>query len=97
MHYLLASILLEQGDLERAASALQRSLYLDPDFVLAHFALGNLMLRSGKPSESNRCFENARTLLARYGQDEVLPESSEITAGRLAAILGAIHRTETAA
>jgi chemotaxis protein methyltransferase CheR len=97
MHYLQASILLEQGELERAASALHRTLYLDPDFVLAHFTLGNLMLRSGKFSESNRCFENAQNLLMHYGQDEVLPESSQITAGRLAAIIGAIQRTETAA
>jgi len=35
-HYLRAVVLLEQGDPEQARRALQRTVYLHEDFVLAH-------------------------------------------------------------
>jgi chemotaxis protein methyltransferase CheR len=41
-YYLLATVLLEQGREEEAAQALRQTLYLDSEFVLAHFTLGNL-------------------------------------------------------
>ena len=41
-HYLRAVVLQERGDNEQARRSLQRAVYLCPDFVLAHFALGNL-------------------------------------------------------
>jgi len=48
-HYLSATIFQEQGRHEIAIQALMRALYLDPDFVLAHFALGNLHQSPGTP------------------------------------------------
>ena len=39
-HYLRAVVLQELGDNERARRSLQRAIYLQPGFVLAHFALG---------------------------------------------------------
>jgi len=39
MHYLRASILLELSETSEAMLAFKRTLYLDPDFVLAHFSL----------------------------------------------------------
>jgi len=51
LHYLLATILQEQGAIEQAVAAFKRSLYLDQNFVLAHFALGNHALRQGNPKK----------------------------------------------
>jgi chemotaxis protein methyltransferase CheR len=82
-HYLRAVVLLEQGDAEQARRSLQRAVYLHPDFVLAHFALGNLARAGGKPSEAAKHFDNALQLLARHPPDAVLPESDGLTAGRL--------------
>ncbi|MDP2861975.1 MAG: tetratricopeptide repeat protein [Desulfobacterales bacterium] len=48
LHYLLAIILEEQKKGEEAKASLKKALYLDPDFVLAHFALANISLRGGK-------------------------------------------------
>ena len=86
-HYLRATILLEQGLLAEAGASLQRALYADPDFVLAHFVLGNLSRRQGKSRKARKHFENAGSLLSAYGREQVLPESEGITAGRMMEIL----------
>lgn len=83
-HYLRAVVLLEQGNPEPARSALQRAIYLDPDFVLAHFALGNLARGRGKLDEADKHLANALHLLRRQPPDALLPESDGLTAGRLA-------------
>jgi chemotaxis protein methyltransferase CheR len=82
-HYLRGVILQEQGLWEDAAVALRRAVYVNPEFVLPHLALGNLAVRQKRPKESRRCFGNALELLSRYQQEDVLPESDGLTAGRL--------------
>lgn len=90
-HYLYASILEEQGRFDEAVMALNKARYLDPDFVLAHFSLGNLMQRLGRPEERKRYFRNTAELLSKYKPEEIIPESGGITAGRLAEILVATN------
>jgi len=89
LQYLRATILQEAGRIEDAVISLERVLYLDPDFVLAHFSLGNLERDHGRPGESQKHFANALELLCGYRQDDVLPESGGLTAGALAAMIGA--------
>ena len=86
-YYLLSTILLEQGSTEACDAALQRALYLDPNYALAHFALGNLRRHQGKHEHSRRHFRNALAVLRACGSDEVLPESEGLSAGRLAEIV----------
>jgi len=89
----LAMIYLEQDRVEEAIRSLKHALYLDQSFVLAHFALGNLTRRQGKLKESNKHFQNALALLSNYRQEEILPESGGMTAGRLMEIIRtAIYR-----
>jgi chemotaxis protein methyltransferase CheR len=82
-HYLRATILQEQEQFDEASKTLRKVLFLDPDFVLAYFALGNLSRQHGRLDEAEKYFENVRNLLASYAPDDVLPESDGITAGRL--------------
>lgn len=91
-HYLKATILQEVGDTSGARQSLQRCVYLQPEFVLAHFALGNLAHREERPAEAERHLRNARSLLAPMSPDAPLPEAEGLTAGRLLAIVGAILR-----
>jgi len=86
-HYLRASILQEQGRIEEAAGALRQTLFLDQDFVLGHFVMGNLARLLGQESRARRCFANARRLLRGHSDDDILSESEGITAGRLATII----------
>jgi len=87
LHYLRAVILQEEGSFEEAVVALKRALYLLPDFVMAHFALGNLSRRQGRTTDAERHFRNARMLLKRQRADEVLPHSDGLVAGRLDEII----------
>ena len=85
-HYLHAMILAEQGQPEAARRSLNRALYLQPEFALAHFALGNLARAAGN-GEAKRHFENALRLLRACAPDEPLPESDGLGAGRLMEII----------
>jgi chemotaxis protein methyltransferase CheR len=87
-HYLNAMVLQELGDREQARRSLQRALYLKPDFVLAHFALGNLAER--RSGRVNPHFLNALELLRRMSPAEIIPESDGLTAGRLREIITAL-------
>jgi chemotaxis protein methyltransferase CheR len=82
-HFLRGTILQEQGRLPEAIESLKRVLYLDPNFVMAHFGLGNLCHQQGRIPEANQHFRHALALLKPFAQDEPLPESEGITAGRL--------------
>lgn len=96
-HYLRAVVLLEQGDPEESRRSLQRAVYLDPDFVLAHFALGNFARSRRKLGEADKHFGNALQLLGRLKADAPIPESDGLTAGRLTEIITALSTMETVA
>ncbi|MEJ1959788.1 MAG: CheR family methyltransferase [Nitrosomonadales bacterium] len=89
-HYLSATILQELGQHEIAIQALMRALYLDPDFALAHFALGNLNQSQGRYREAQRYFGNVLLLLRNRPPDEILPEADGLTAGRLTEIVASL-------
>lgn len=90
-HYVRAAVLLEQGEHDAARRSLQRVLYLDPDFALAEFALGNLAHSSGQPDEARRHFGAALRLLARQQPDRILLEADGLTAGRLSETITALE------
>ncbi len=88
-HYLRAMVLQELGRSEPARRSLQQVLYLEPAFVLAHFALGTLARADATTGEANKHFDNALHLLRNRPVDEVLPESDGLTSGRLKEIITA--------
>jgi chemotaxis protein methyltransferase CheR len=88
--YFLAAIRREQGQNDLAAQSLTRALYLDPRFVLAHFALGNICLAQSSRGEAERHFRNTLDLLHGHSSDEALPESEGLSAGRLVEIVTSV-------
>ena len=89
-HYLRAVVLIEQGTEEEARASLQRAIYLDPDFVLAHFTLGSLAKSAGRLEQAEKHFANALMLLRRFDPGALLPESEGLTVGRLTETIGSI-------
>lgn len=86
LHYLSASVQLERNQLGAAAISLERAVFADDQFVLAHFALGNLQRRQCDGTKAREHFERVLTLLRHYRTEEILPESDGLTAGQLAEI-----------
>ena len=86
-HYLHAMVQQEMGQREAARRSLQRVIYLQPRFALAHFALGNLARSDERPDEANKHFKNALEVLQDSPPAELLPESDGMTAEQLVAIL----------
>jgi chemotaxis protein methyltransferase CheR len=91
-HYLHAMVLQELGNREHARRSLQRAIYIEPGFALAHFALGNLAGRGA----GQRHFENALSLLSRLPPQQIVPESDGLTAGRLTEIIVALSPARAA-
>jgi len=86
-HYLHAMVLKEMGEREAARRSLQRVVYLQPQFALAHFALGNLARGDERLGEANKHFENALHVLRDAQPDELLPESDGLTAQQLVRVI----------
>ncbi|MDP2182810.1 MAG: CheR family methyltransferase [Actinomycetota bacterium] len=57
--YILGIIHMRQEEPERAIAELKRTVYSDPDFVLAHLNLGNLYRAAGQIEDACRSYENA--------------------------------------
>src|SRR5665213_2110178 len=82
-YYLCAMICHELGRLEESTAMLGKVLYLDQDFILAHYALGGLYKHFGRQRKSKRHLEVVLGLLWARSRDEIVPESDEVTCGRL--------------
>lgn len=86
-HYLLSTIRLEQGQNDHAIQSLSRTLYLDPDFILAHYTLGMLRQGQGRRRDAQRHFDMAIALLRTHSPDSPIPESDGLPAARLTEII----------
>ncbi len=79
-----ASLLHQRGRYREAELALRRTLYLNRDFVLAHFDLGRLLRRKGDLAGARRCFRNALRLLEMLDPRTRLPSADGTDAAALA-------------
>lgn len=94
--FLLASIQLEQGKTGEAVVSLKQSLYLNQDYIPAHFTLGHIALRRENYPEANRYFDNTLSLLAGIDADEPIMEMEEgLTAGRMKEIIKIMKEKES--
>ncbi|MDB5324184.1 MAG: methyltransferase, CheR-type [Phycisphaerales bacterium] len=96
-HYLRAVILQEQRAMDEAVGSLRTALYLDPNFALAHLALGNIARYRNQDRQAHKHFENTLNLLRRHPPDGILPESEGITAGQLTRITSSLLNLRTVA
>lgn len=86
-HYLLSTVYRELGCFDKAFESLKRALETDPEFALAHFALGHLAKLEGRPDESAAYLERALDLLTAMAPERILPHGDGIPAGTLVGIV----------
>lgn len=82
-YHLLASIEQELGNIKNAVDALKKAIYLDSNFIMAYFDLGNLLLKLEKNKEALKNFDNVNMLLERFRDEQTIPNTEAITAGML--------------
>lgn len=90
-HSLLAAIYQELGLTEEPIASLKRSIYLDPNRIMAYFSLGHLLRRQGKLAEANKSFMNALDLLSSMTPGERVPNSDGLTVERLREAIGSME------
>jgi len=83
IYYLLSTIFQSAENIDDAINSLKQSIYLDHEFIMAHFTLGMLLFQKRKPVESKKSMKNALSLLELTDTDEILPYSEGMTVGRL--------------
>jgi len=87
LHHQHGMILQERGLNEEATISFRRALYLDPDLIMAHFALGNLELRRKRFNSAQRHFAHALALTARFHDSDLIPYSEGLAASGLKAMV----------
>lgn len=79
LYFLKGSILQEQERINEAITSLKQTIYMDHDFIMGHFALGNLFHRLGNLKFAKRYFKNALDLLKTFDAEDILPESEGLS------------------
>lgn len=85
-----ATILHECGKMNLALSSYKKVLYLDPDFVIAHFSIATILKSMEKRDECQKHFNKSLELLINYSDEEILEASEGLTAGRIREIITSI-------
>lgn len=85
-YYLRATIQQELGENGSALISLRQAIFLEPEYVLAHFALGNILQQSGSQQQAKRCFQRVIDLLESVNQSSEIQDSDGLMAGQLKTI-----------
>jgi chemotaxis protein methyltransferase CheR len=94
LYLLRASILQELEKGNEAIKSLKQSIYIDPDYIMGHFTLGNLFLRQGNIKYAKRYFNNVLELLNTISGDDILAESDGLSANYIRGIILANLQTQ---
>ncbi|MDP2337062.1 MAG: CheR family methyltransferase [Bacteroidota bacterium] len=89
LHYLYATILQENNQLDEAVASLKRATYLDSNFVLSYYSLGNIYQQLGHVKNAKKQYEIVLSILNKCSQEDILFESDGLTAGRFREIINA--------
>ncbi len=79
LYFLKASIQQEMNNDLEAVRSLKQAIYLDPDYVMGHFFLGNIFMLQGKSVNAKRHFNNALGLLKNRPEDDILPDAEGLS------------------
>lgn len=82
-HFYHAIALEQMGQHVEAECALRRTIYLDRQFVLAHYHLGLLLQKRRDVAGSKRSFHNALRLLEQMDEKQVFSDADGLTVGAL--------------
>ena len=79
LYWLLASLQIELGSRQQARATLRKAIYLQPDFVMAHYLCGLLNARLGNPAGAVRDWKNCQRLLEQLADDCLLQQAEGLS------------------
>jgi chemotaxis protein methyltransferase CheR len=85
LRYYEAMLAQVSDDLQGAEIALRRALYLDRNFILAHYRLGLLLLGRRQDADARRALATAIKLASRLPDDADIPHGQGVTAASFSA------------
>lgn len=88
--YLKALILIEIGSMDEAIGEFKRAIYLNPNFILPYFSLGNIAYSQGDHTEIKRNFSAVLSLLKNHRPEEIIPGSEGLTVKRISEIINSV-------
>ncbi|MBF0449212.1 MAG: tetratricopeptide repeat protein [Candidatus Magnetomorum sp.] len=86
-YYIQGLINEEDGKLEEAIADYKKTLYLKPDFVLAHYHLSCVYQQTQEDAMADRHRTQSIRILSQRPSDENIPGADELTVGQLLALL----------
>ncbi|MGE5409459.1 MAG: CheR family methyltransferase [Clostridiales bacterium] len=87
LYLLMCNLLQEENKIAEATDAVKKAIYLNPDYIMAHFALANIYRRSGGKKEALRHHKIALDILNKMGENDIVQGSEGLSAGRLKEII----------
>ncbi|NDV24572.1 protein-glutamate O-methyltransferase CheR [Desulfovibrio sp. JC022] len=94
-HFLLGQIALQQGEREKGLAHMRNAVFLESEFIMAHVLLGNIYMDSGDNNGALRHFRISMQQLKKMDQEEPVPCSDSITAGRLMEMVQLVQKNLT--
>jgi len=82
-HFLSALVLLELGDTKAAEFALRKTLFIDHQYVFAHYQLGLLLVRNKQWAQGLKSLHNALAITRQHESDLEVPGAKSMTYGSL--------------
>ncbi len=82
IHYFYATILSELGKTSEAIASLNKAIYLEKDFPMGHYLLGNLVRKQNGNVMSEKHFRHLQKILLKMDPQSEIPESGGLTASK---------------
>ena len=82
-YYSLALVRMEEGRMEEALGAIKKTIYIDPNFALGHFYVGQIHKAQGKAGPARKSFGVVKNLLAGASLSEDLSGAQGLTGRQL--------------
>ena len=85
--YLYGTILNELSEIERAKTMFRRGLYLNPEHLLSHLMLGNILRSEGNSKAALIHYRNVAEITERLKEDELIKTTGGINRERMRQIV----------
>ncbi len=88
IYYLKATILAEMHESDEALNVLKKGIYINPDHLLSHLLMAEILRRSGNDNGARIHFKNVKKILSGLENNVVLEETDGLTVGRIIEMIG---------